>query len=59
VSQYLVRGAKPGVIVRLGGVEGTFTLPDRLPAKLLLISAAMDHADHEHAAKPGSWRRAY
>ena len=39
VSQYLVRGAKPGVIVRLGGVEGTFTLPDRLPAKLLLISA--------------------
>jgi ferredoxin-NADP reductase len=39
VSPFLVRRARRGVIVRLGGVEGTFTLPDRLPAKLLFISA--------------------
>src|SRR3954462_4697413 len=31
VSPYLVRGAEPGTIVRLGGVEGTFVLPDPLP----------------------------
>jgi stearoyl-CoA 9-desaturase NADPH oxidoreductase len=39
VSPYLVRTARPGAIVRLGGVEGAFTLPDPLPAKLLFISA--------------------
>jgi ferredoxin-NADP reductase len=39
VSPYLVRTAKPGTIVRLGGVEGAFTLPDPLPSKLLFISA--------------------
>lgn len=39
VSPYLVRQAKPGAIVRLGGVEGTFVLPDPLPTKLLFISA--------------------
>jgi stearoyl-CoA 9-desaturase NADPH oxidoreductase len=39
VSPYLVRQAKPGEIVRLGGVEGTFLLPDPLPPKLLFISA--------------------
>ena len=39
VSPYLVRDAEPGVIVRLGGVEGTFTLPDPLPAASLFISA--------------------
>ena len=39
VSPYLVRGAKPGEVVRLGGVEGTFTLPDPLPEKLLFVSA--------------------
>ena len=39
VSPYLVRHAHPGTIVRLGGVEGTFTLPDPLPRKLLFISA--------------------
>jgi ferredoxin-NADP reductase len=39
VSPYLVRTARPGVIVRLGGVEGAFMLPERLPAKLLFISA--------------------
>src|SRR6185437_7006732 len=39
VSPYLVRQAQPGTIVRLGGIEGTFVLPDPLPAKLLFISA--------------------
>jgi stearoyl-CoA 9-desaturase NADPH oxidoreductase len=39
VSPYLVRRARPGDIVRLGGVEGTFVLPDPAPAKLLFISA--------------------
>jgi ferredoxin-NADP reductase len=39
VSPYLVRKAKPGTIVRLGGVEGTFMLPDPLPPKLLFVSA--------------------
>jgi ferredoxin-NADP reductase len=39
VTPYLVREAKPGSIVRLGGVEGSFTLPDPLPDKLLFVSA--------------------
>jgi stearoyl-CoA 9-desaturase NADPH oxidoreductase len=39
VSPYLVRGARPGEIVRLGGVEGTFVLPDPAPEKLLFVSA--------------------
>jgi ferredoxin-NADP reductase len=39
VSPYLVRTARRGVIVRLGGVEGAFTLPDPLPARVLFISA--------------------
>jgi ferredoxin-NADP reductase len=39
VSPHLVTKATPGTIVRLGGVEGTFTLPDPLPPKLLFISA--------------------
>jgi ferredoxin-NADP reductase len=39
VSPYLVRHATPGTIVRLGGVEGTFVLPDPLPARLLFVSA--------------------
>jgi ferredoxin-NADP reductase len=39
VSPYLAREAKPGQIVRLGGVEGTFVLSDPLPEKLLFISA--------------------
>ena len=30
---------RPGAIVRLGGVEGAFTLPDPLPARLLFLSA--------------------
>jgi ferredoxin-NADP reductase len=39
VSPYFVTQAKPGEIVRLGGVEGTFVLPDPVPEKLLFISA--------------------
>jgi ferredoxin-NADP reductase/ferredoxin len=39
VSPYLVREARPGTIVRLGGVEGAFTLPDPAPQSLLFISA--------------------
>jgi ferredoxin-NADP reductase len=39
VTPYLVHKAHPGTIVRLGGVEGTFTLPDPLPQRLLFISA--------------------
>jgi ferredoxin-NADP reductase len=39
VSPYLVRGVRSGEIVRLGGVEGSFVLPDPLPEKFLFISA--------------------
>ena len=39
VSRYLVHQARPGDIVRLGGVEGTFVLPDPPPEKVLFISA--------------------
>jgi len=39
VSPFLVRQAKGGAIVRLGGVEGTFVLPDPLPEKFLFIGA--------------------
>jgi stearoyl-CoA 9-desaturase NADPH oxidoreductase len=39
VSPYLVRKARPGDIVRLGGVEGTFVLPDPPPPRPLFISA--------------------
>ena len=39
VSPHFVRDARPGDIVRLGGVEGTFTLPRPVPAKLLFVSA--------------------
>jgi stearoyl-CoA 9-desaturase NADPH oxidoreductase len=39
VSPYLFRRVRPGTIVRLGGVEGTFVLPDPLPPQLLFISA--------------------
>jgi stearoyl-CoA 9-desaturase NADPH oxidoreductase len=39
VSPHLVRQARPGAIVRLGGVEGTFTLPEPPPRRLLFISA--------------------
>jgi ferredoxin-NADP reductase len=39
VSPHLVRHARPGTIVRLGGVEGTFTIPDPLPDRFLFIGA--------------------
>jgi ferredoxin-NADP reductase len=39
VSPFLVQAARPGDIVRLGGVEGTFVLPEPPPRKLLFISA--------------------
>src|SRR5215213_3483883 len=39
VSPWLVRQARDGGIVRLGGVEGTFVLPDELPDSFLFISA--------------------
>ena len=39
VSPFLVREARPGAIVRLGGVEGTFVLPDPLPRRMLFVSA--------------------
>jgi len=39
VSPHLVQAARPGTIVRLGGVEGTFVLPEQLTARPLFISA--------------------
>ena len=39
VTPWLVRHAQPGTIVRLSDVEGTFTLPDPRPERLLFISA--------------------
>ena len=55
VTPYFVGQAKPGALVRLGGVEGGFVLPDPLPDKLLFISAGsgvtpimsmLRHLDH-------------
>ena len=39
MSPYLCGRVRPGTIVRLGGVEGTFVLPDPLPERLLFVSA--------------------
>jgi ferredoxin-NADP reductase len=39
VSPFLFDGVRPGAIVRLGGVEGSFVLGDPAPERLLLISA--------------------
>ena len=39
VTPFLVKQARPGAILRLGGVEGEFVLPDPAPEKLLFISA--------------------
>jgi ferredoxin-NADP reductase len=39
VSPCLVRRGKPGSIVSLGGVEGSFVLPEPAPERLLFISA--------------------
>ncbi len=39
VTPFLVREAQPGAVIRLGGIEGDFTMPDPVPGKLLFISA--------------------
>ena len=39
VSPYFNEKLEPGTIVRLGGVEGSFKLPEEVPEKLLFISA--------------------
>ena len=39
VTPFLCQRLRPGAVVRLGGVEGTFVLPDPLPGRLLFISA--------------------
>jgi len=39
MSPWFLKQAKPGTLVFLGEVEGTFQLPDPLPAKILSISA--------------------
>jgi ferredoxin-NADP reductase len=39
VSPFLFRRVRPGTIVRLGGVEGTFVLPSPIPERLLFVSA--------------------
>src|SRR4051812_29165598 len=39
VSPHLTTTLQPGTILRLGGVEGDFTLPDPRPEKPLFISA--------------------
>src|SRR4051812_23950081 len=39
VTPYLVGKAQAGAVIRLGGVEGDFTLPEPLPDKLLFVSA--------------------
>jgi stearoyl-CoA 9-desaturase NADPH oxidoreductase len=55
VSPYLVGEAKPGTIVSLSKIEGSFVLPDPPPKKLLFISAGsgvtpimsmLRHLDH-------------
>jgi len=39
VTPYLCQRLRPGTIVRLGGVEGTFVLPESPPERMLFISA--------------------
>ena len=39
MSPWFLREARPGALVFLGEVEGTFLLPDPLPARILSISA--------------------
>ena len=60
VSPYLVRQIAPGDIVRLGEVEGVFTLPNPLPDRLLFLSAGsgitpiismLRHLDHHDALR--------
>ena len=60
VTPYLINDAKPGTIVRLGGVEGQFTLPEPPPERILFLSAGsgitpimsmLRHLDGEDAVK--------
>src|SRR4051812_8214755 len=39
VTPYLNTQARSGAVIRLGGVEGDFVLPDPLPGRMLFISA--------------------
>jgi stearoyl-CoA 9-desaturase NADPH oxidoreductase len=39
VTPYLLQQARPGEVLRLGGVEGDFTLPDPAPRSILFITA--------------------
>ncbi len=39
VSPHLCRSLRPGAVVRLGGVEGSFVLPDPAPPRLLFVTA--------------------
>ncbi|MCP2342915.1 ferredoxin reductase [Actinomadura rupiterrae] len=39
VSRHLVRDVLPGTIVRLSAAEGDFTLPERVPERLLFLTA--------------------
>ncbi len=39
LSTHLVKGVKPGTIVRLASPKGDFALPDPAPAKILFITA--------------------
>ena len=39
VSPFLCSAVRPGAIVSLGGVEGSFVLPHPLPARMLFVSA--------------------
>ena len=58
VSPYFVTRAKPGEIVRLGGVEGTFVLPDPAAREAALRQRGQrHHAGDEHAAQPRAPRR--
>ena len=58
VSPFFNQNARPGDIVRLGGVEGTFVLPDPHAREASLhLGGIRNHSDHEHAAAPGCRRR--
>ena len=39
VTPYLLNEARPGEVLRLGGVEGDFILPDPVPESMLFITA--------------------
>ena len=39
VSNHLIEHARPGMVLGLSEADGDFTLPDRRPARILLISA--------------------